>query len=624
LLKVIDLTKSFGINTLFSGIGFELRRGDKAGLIGANGTGKTTLMRCLLGLESFDSGQVAFAAGETVGYVEQDYQFQDHTLYQELLTVYQDVLVWQEEMRRLEQEAAAETSPDILDSLMNQYAKITERFEHAGGYSYENNIRRVANGLGFLPEDFERRVSTFSGGQKTRIALAKALLRKPDFLFLDEPTNHLDISMVEWLEEYLQEYAGGLLLISHDRYFLDRVAGRIFELEDSGLTIYQGTYSQYLSQKAERLEAQLKAYDKQQAYIAKTQAFIDRYRAGVKSKQARGRQSQLDRLDRIQAPVESSTFQFAFTALAESAERVAELERVTAFYDDKTIFSNLSLLIRRGEGVALIGPNGAGKTTLLKLLTGDLQPGAGKVRIGSRVKAGYFSQEHEGLDPQRRVIEEIMIDFGVSEERARGCLGAFLFSGDDVFKLVGDLSGGEKARLTLLKLMLTGPNFLVMDEPTNHLDIPAKEAVEAAVLSYPGTYLIVSHDRYFLDKVADRVVELADGKVTEYAGNYSYYREKKAAGVKAEAAREKTVPKETVKPAAPRRRPQDTAKLTKKLETEIAELEALMIVLEKRINDPANHTDPVHSKSLAEEYDNTKALLEGKYEEWLELTSSQE
>ncbi|MCX7781212.1 MAG: ABC-F family ATP-binding cassette domain-containing protein [Negativicutes bacterium] len=627
ILRVINLHKAFGAETLFAGVSFELKRGEKVGLIGANGAGKTTLLRCLLGEEAYDAGQVLLPAGETVGYVEQDCRFEHNTLYQELLSAYRDVLAWQEELRRLEAAAEAERDAAVLEDIMAQYAKALARFEHGGGYAYENNIRRVAAGLGFSPEDFEREVATFSGGQKTRIALAKALLRQPDFLFLDEPTNHQDIGMVEWLEGYLKEYAGGVLLISHDRYFLDQVVERVLDLEDKGIVEYKGNYSRYLAQKAERCEAQLKAYAKQQAYIAKNQAFIDRYRAGVKAKQARGRQSQLDRLQRIHAPVENNGFAFNFINVAASAERVAELEAVTAAYDGKVVFANQSLLIRRGEGLALIGPNGAGKTTLLKLLTGELPAAAGRVKLGSRVKLGYFSQEHEGLDPQRKVIEEVMFDFGLNEERARGYLGAFLFSGDDVFKLVADLSGGEKARLSLLKLMLAGPNFLLLDEPTNHLDIPAKEAVEAAILSYPGTYLIVSHDRYFLDKIADRVIELEDGAITEYAGNYSYYREKKAAA-KPEPVAEKPAAAAAgreapaaLRPAGARKRPQDLARLVEKLEMTIRELEYEVKYLEQRLNDPATHRDPAASRAAYEEYAAKKAELDAKYSEWLEATA---
>ncbi|MGI6093483.1 MAG: ABC-F family ATP-binding cassette domain-containing protein [Negativicutes bacterium] len=623
VLRVDGLTKAFGIETLFSDVSFELRRGDKVGLIGANGTGKTTLLRCLLGFQRADSGQVSLSSGETIGYVEQDAGTGEHTFYQELASAYSDVLGWQADMRHLETAIAAEKNEAAQAELLNEYAKIVDRFERGGGYEYENNIRRVAFGLGFTDADFERTLDSFSGGQKTRISLARALLRQPDFLFLDEPTNHLDVGMVEWLEDFLKGYPGGVLIISHDRYFLDKVVGRILELENGKLVAYNGNYSQYLVQKEERLAALTSAYEKQQTFIAKTQEFIDRYRAGVKSKQARGREKRLARLERIVLPPEISRFDFfGFNPPTECAERVAELDKATAAYGEKVIFKDLSMLIRRGDGVALVGPNGAGKTTLLKLLTGDLEPVAGRVKIGSRVKIGYFSQEHEGLNPKNRILDELNQEFGLSEERSRHYLGAFLFQGDDVYKIIGDLSGGEKARLAMLKLMLTGANFLILDEPTNHLDIPAKEAVEEAIMSFPGTFLAVSHDRYFLDKVANCVVELDNGQLVEYVGNYSYYREKKLAEEKAAAA-EKAANQSAVaekKAAQPRQRKQDNERQLKKLEAEIAGLEAAISAMEVKLGDPAVHADPTESKALADEYAQLQADLEAKYDEWMERT----
>lgn len=626
ILRVTDLTKSFGIETVFTGISFELRRGDKLGLIGANGAGKSTLMRCMLGLEAADSGRVGIEEGETIGYVEQDASLGQGTLYDELSSAWQDVIQWQRDMNRLEKEIAEVQEQDRQQELIRQYGRITERFERGGGYEYENIIRRVASGLGFTGNDLERPISAFSGGQKTRISLAKALARRPDFLFLDEPTNHLDITMVEWLEEYLRDYSGGVLIISHDRYFLDQVATGILELEQHQIAEYRGNYTRYLVQKAERVASQAAAYEKQQEYIAKTEAYIDRFRAGIKSKQARGRQSQLNRLERLAAPVQADTLTFNFSALSECADRVAELDKVTAGYKETTVFSGLSLLIRKAEGVALIGPNGAGKTTLLKLLTGDLVPKAGKVKLGSRVKVGYFAQEHENLNAANRMLDEIMQEFGLGEERARTLLGSFLFTGDDVYKVIGTLSGGEKARLALLKLMMTGANFLILDEPTNHLDIPAKEAVEEAIMAFPGTFLTVSHDRYFLDKVADRIIELSDGKLTDYVGNYSYYRDKKAASpVTAPAKAEKPAAKaaENISSGTAKSRKVDNTRLIEKLELEITELEIMVKVAERQLNDPASHADLEASRALAEEYAATKEKLGSKYDKWLELTSEE-
>ena len=646
VFRVGNLTKSFGIHTVFADVSFELRRGEKIGLIGANGCGKTTLLRCILGREAADSGSVTLPPGETVGWVEQDGGFGDGTLYQELLAGFHDILMLQAEMSRLEKAIALEKDEEALAGLMKAYASAMERFEHGGGYGYEAAIRRVASGLGFSSEDMDRPVADFSGGQKTRIGLARALVRQPDFLFLDEPTNHLDIAMVEWLEEFLREYGGGVLVISHDRYFLDQVAERILELENGVLTAYRGNYTRYLVQKEERVASHLEAYEKQQEYISKTEAYIDRFRAGIKSRQARGRQSQLDRLDRLAAPTARSQFTLELPMLADSAERVAELDTVTAAYGLKVIFSKLSMLLRKGEGVALVGPNGAGKTTLLKLLTGELAPAKGTVKLGNRVKMGYFAQEHEGLNPANRMLDELMNEFGFGEEQARGYLGAMLFRGDDVFKVIGDLSGGEKARLALLKLMLTGANFLLLDEPTNHLDIPGKEAVEEALTEYPGTFLTVSHDRYFLDRVADHVLELADGKLTVYVGNYSYYREKKQAA-KAEAAKleairaadlaaaqaknagaaksapaagngEQEAGGKTAVKARSRDRQEQERRLAA-LELEIREYEGLLSVLEKKVADPASHADPAASQALADEYAELRAFLDARYEEWMEL-----
>jgi ATP-binding cassette subfamily F protein 3 len=626
ILRVEGLHKAFGIETLFTNVSFELDRGDTIGLIGANGTGKTTLMRCLLGLESIDGGRVAIPVGENIGYVQQDSTLHQGTLYEELCSAYADILACQDKMHELEQVIAGTKEETVLEGLMKEYAKVVDKFERGGGYEYENNIRRVAFGLGFTMEDFERKIETFSGGQKTRICLARALIRQPDFLFLDEPTNHLDIGMVEWLEDFLIGYPGGVLIISHDRYFLDKVVNRVIELENKALTAYKGNYSSYMQQKAENMAALENAYGKQQDHIAKTEAYIQMYRAGIKSKQARGREKQLQRLERIVLPANIARFDFfGFNPPSECAERVAELEETTAAYGEKKIFEKLSLLIRKGDGVALVGPNGAGKTTLLKLLTGELSPVSGRVKLGSRVKVGYFSQEHEGLNGKNRIIDEIMHEYGFSEERARHYLGAFLFRGDDVFKIVGDLSGGEKSRLAMLKLMLTGANFLILDEPTNHLDIPAKEAVEEAILSFPGTFLTVSHDRYFLDKVANCMVELADGKLEEYAGNYSYYREKKLAQQKEIAAVQVVVKQESIakKNDRPRQRRNDQEKSLKnqqKLEGEIAMLELEMKALEYRLNDPASHEDQEASRQLAAEYSKAQNTLAEKYDDWVALT----
>lgn len=636
ILRVTELSKSFGIEELFHHVSFDVVQGDKVGFVGANGTGKSTLMRCLMGREEFDAGSIAIDSVDTIGYVEQEASYGDWTLKEELSKAFADVLQLKEQMHDVEQKIETETDESVVAEMMKSYAHIVDRFERAGGYDYESRIKKVAFGLGFSEEDLAKDTSQFSGGQGTRISLAKALIREPDFLFLDEPTNHLDIGMVEWLEEFLIGYRGGVLLISHDRFFLDRVANRIIELENKQVELYKGNYTAFLNLKAERRAALNSAYDKQQNHIQKTEEYIRKYKAGIKSKQARGREKQLNRLERIVLPPNSVGFNyFAFNPPGECAQRVAELEDVSAGYGGRSVFEHVSLLIRNGDGAALVGPNGAGKTTLLKVLIGALESPAGRVKLGSKVKVGYFSQQHEGLNLGSRLIDEIVYTYSVTEEQARHYLGAFLFKGDDVYKIIGGLSGGEKARLAFLKLMLTGANFLILDEPTNHLDIPAKEAVEEALMAFPGTFIAVSHDRYFLDKVTNCTFELADGALREYNGNYSYYREKKiqlakeAAERRAELVKDKT-PKaaadEKIKPVVNKKTKQrvmgseERKKLARQYEGEIIMLEMELKGLEFQLNSPDSHTDRNASHEIADAYAETEKKLAEKYDLWAECT----
>lgn len=522
-IRVIGLGKSFGIRPVFNNVSFEIETGDRLALVGPNGAGKSTLMKCLLGLEEADEGQVVKNSAVTIGYLQQDINLGDESLEEEIQKAFADVRRLEAHLESLS-EALAKTPED--ENLLRQLAYAQERLEWLGGYDYESQTRKIAYGLGFTDEDLTKPASDFSGGQKTRINLAKALVRRPDFLFLDEPTNHLDMDMLEWLEGYLSSYRGGIFIISHDRYFLDRVATGIVELDHHKAQVFRGNYSRYQDQKEAQLKAQRNAYEKQQEYIRKTEEYIDKYRAGIKSKMARGRQSQLNRLERLDAPETSQTLRFTFPPAPPSADKVLTVEELYLGYGDTDVVEDVSFMIRRGEAVGLIGPNGAGKSTLVKSVVGEIIPEAGFIDIGNRVRLGYFSQEHEELNPRWTVAEEIMNHFNFSEEKARRVLGSFLFRGDDVFKLVGELSGGERARLALLKLFLEGDNFLILDEPTNHLDIPTREVVEDALRRYEGTVFVISHDRYFLDAVTKRTLVLADGAITDYAGNYSYYKEK--------------------------------------------------------------------------------------------------
>lgn len=662
MLKVTNLAKSFGIDELFTDVSFEVARGDKVGFVGANGAGKSTLMKILMGQEEYDAGSIQWDSNDTIGYVEQTADFAGGTLYEEFQHAFDDIRALGAKKAELEQRMKTEgTEGEQGAALLDDYSRVMNRFEILGGYDYESRLRRIAYGLGFTEDDFKKDVQHFSGGQKTRICLAKALMREPDFLFLDEPTNHLDIERIEWLENFLQSYHGGVLIISHDRFFLDRVATRILELEGGQVTSYEGNYTYYMRVKNDRRAALQSAYEKQQEHIKKTEEYIRRYKAGIKSKQARGRQSQLDRLERIVLPPEDATFNyFAFHRPPECAERVAELEDVSWHYGDHAIFDHVNLLIRNGDGVALVGPNGAGKTTLLRVLIGELESPTGRVKIGSRVKIGYFSQQHETLHPESTILDEITYTFGIDEEQARKYLGAFLFHGDDVLRRIGDLSGGEQSRVAFLKLMLTGANFLVLDEPTNHLDIPAKETIEEALMAYPGTFLAVSHDRYFLDKVANCTLVLENGSITEYNGNYSYYRERveaeeaaaaeereeqerlakieekrakekeraarRKAGV-AEAAPKKEDAEQKQKDAALRGSIQsmsDTKRqeMIDRAEAEIAMAEAELKGIEYEMNDPAAQSDPAKSQQLADAYAAKQNEIEERYAKWERLTEA--
>ena len=661
-LKVTNLAKSFGIDELFTDVSFEVARGDKVGFVGANGAGKSTLMKILMGQEEYDAGNIQWDSNDTIGYVEQTADFAGGTLYEEFQHAFDDIRALGTKKAELEQRMKTEgTEGEQGAALLDDYSRVMNRFEILGGYDYESRLRRIAYGLGFTEDDFKKDVQHFSGGQKTRICLAKALMREPDFLFLDEPTNHLDIERIEWLENFLQSYHGGVLIISHDRFFLDRVATRILELDGGQVTSYEGNYTYYMRVKNDRRAALQSAYEKQQEHIKKTEEYIRRYKAGIKSKQARGRQSQLDRLERIVLPPEDATFNyFAFHRPPECAERVAELEDVSWHYGDHAIFDHINLLIRNGDGVALVGPNGAGKTTLLRVLIGELESPTGRVKIGSRVKIGYFSQQHETLHPESTILDEITYTFGIDEEQARKYLGAFLFHGDDVLRRIGDLSGGEQSRVAFLKLMLTGANFLVLDEPTNHLDIPAKETIEEALMAYPGTFLAVSHDRYFLDKVANCTLVLENGSITEYNGNYSYYRERVEAE-EAEAAEEREEQERLAKieekrakekeraarrkagaaEAAPKKedaeqKQKDAAlrgsiqsmsdtkrqEMIDRAEAEIAMAEAELKGIEYEMNDPAAQSDPAKSQQLADAYAAKQVEIEERYAKWERLTEA--
>ena len=646
LVTVDGLKKSFGVHDIFQNVSFTVRQGEKVGLVGVNGSGKTTLLRCLLDPDFADGGSVKFAGDLRLGYVEQGFDdFREETVWQFMQHACPDILNLREKMRQLE-EASGRAQGEELQGILDQYARTESRYAHLDGYHYENNIKRVLIGLGYPEETWQWRADKLSGGQKTRLQLAAALVNSPDLLILDEPTNHLDIVMSEWLENYLREFRGGVLVISHDRAFLDNVVEEILEMEGGTLHRFKGNYSRYLEQKEIQVLTQTRAYEAQQEYIARQEAYIRRFKAGIKSKMARGRQSQLDRLERIDAPVQEEEFQLRLPHAAECAEKVIILEHLDVGYPQHLLLQDVDLTLRRGEKVAIIGPNGCGKSTLLKTILQELPPLKGEARIGNRVKIGYFSQSYERLDENQTIMENFLTEYGLTDEQTRRLLGSMMFHGEDVFKVIGTLSGGQKARLVLLKLVLDGANCLLLDEPTNHLDIAAKEAVEAALETFDGTVLLVSHDRYLVNEVAGRIWAVEDGHVTDYKGNYDFYLEERDKNRSQEAAPEilrmEKEPAAKATPAAaapqtaqpekkmekkPEKKPYSPAeaqKLLPQVELKIREYEALQKVLSDKIADPANQQDLETSTKLAEEYAEQSKILDGLMDKWEKLMESLE
>lgn len=640
-LVVDKISKAFGIHEIFKDVSFMCDKGEHLGLVGVNGSGKTTLLKCLLEPSWIDSGNIKFEPGLSVGYVEQGFTNIFGTIWEFTYQSCPEVLELRQKLENLELKTESLEDEEELAECLEEYGRVTKRYEYMDGYNYEARIKRVLIGLGYTEAWWNKEAATLSGGQKTRLMLACALVRNPDFLILDEPTNHLDIYMTQWLESYLREFKGGLLVVSHDRAFLDNIATRILEMEGGKLQSFRGNYTKYLDQKAIQSQTLEVAYNAQQDYIRRTEDYIRRFKAGIKSKMARGRQSQLNRLERIDAPVHNEEFELRLPPATECADRVLIMEDLSIGYKDNLLAKGLNLILRRGEKVALLGANGTGKTTLLRTLLGEIQPLKGRAKIGNRVQIGYFSQSYERLNPKQTLLENFVIEYGFTEEHTRSMLGGMLFHGDDVFKEIGTLSGGQKARLVLLKLVLDGANCLVLDEPTNHLDIMSREAVEAALEAFDGTVLVVSHDRYFVNEVATRIWEIDGLDVKDYKGNYDYYLEERKRIADAEAAKaaeeekarqyaeqkakqkaaqESTTaePSKNNKVATEKSRysPEEAAKLLPKVELSIREQEAMMKVLEMQMNDPANHADPERSAAMAEEHLQYETKIAELMEKW--------
>lgn len=536
LLQATGITKSYGIQSVLDGISLQVNEKERVGLVGVNGAGKSTFLQILAGEMSFDSGQIHKSKETTIGYLAQNSGLQsDRTIQEEMLAVFAPLIEAEAELRQMEISIAdpqLAEDPKRYEELLERYAKRSDWFKDHGGYEMNTRIRSVLHGMGFGEFAPETPIATLSGGQKTRLALARILLQAPDLLMLDEPTNHLDIETLTWLEDYLRSYAGGILVVSHDRYFLDRLVTTIVEIERHQSRRYTGNYSRYMELKAAEYEIRMKQYEKQQDEISRMEDFVQRniVRAST-TKRAQSRRKALEKMDRIDRPLgDLKKASFSFEPDFMSGKEVLQLRDVAVAFNEASepLFRNASFELRRGETAALIGPNGIGKSTLLQCLTGTREPSAGTVNWGTKVKIAYYDQEQTRLNPRNTVLEELWSEYPMLEEaRIRTILGNFLFSGEDVLKKVAALSGGEKARVALSKLMLRGANMLILDEPTNHLDLVSREVLEAALIDFEGTLLFISHDRYFLNKMAERVLELHPGGIDQYLGNYDDYVEKK-------------------------------------------------------------------------------------------------
>lgn len=532
ILSCQNICKAFNEKYILKNVSFHIEDYDKAAIVGINGAGKTTLLKIIVGDMPADEGIVAFAKDKTFGYLAQHQSVDsENTIYEELLSVKQELILLEERIREAELKMK-NVSGERLEQLMESYALLTHQFESNGGYSYRSELVGVLKGLGFSEDEFCKSVSTLSGGQKTRVALGKLLLLKPDLIMLDEPTNHLDMSSITWLETYLLNYKGAVIIVSHDRYFLDRITNKIVELDQTKATSFTGNYSDYAVKKEQLRTAALKAYMNQQQEIKHQEEVIAKLKSFNREKsikRAESREKMLDKIELVEKPTEAQTDMHIRLELRyASGNDVLHAEGLSKSFDSLRLFENLDFDIKRGEHVAIIGDNGTGKTTILKIINGLLSADSGTIRIGANVHIGYYDQEHHVLHMEKTLFEEISDDYPtLNNTEIRNTLAAFLFTGEDVFKRIGDLSGGERGRVSLAKLMLSESNFLILDEPTNHLDIASKEILEDAINHYTGTVLYVSHDRYFINRTASRILELSGNTLTNYLGSYDYYMEKK-------------------------------------------------------------------------------------------------
>lgn len=635
ILSCKDIKKSYGIDVIIENISFTVQENDKVGIVGVNGAGKSTLFKIITGRLEKDEGDLFIGKNIRIGYMSQDFNFEsDNTIWDEMLTVFGPLIELEKSIADMEQRISRMSSGSetgSAEALLGTYANLQEEFKNRNGFGYKSQIKGVLKGLGFPTEDYDKPVSILSGGQKTRIALGKVLLQNFNLLLLDEPTNYLDIQSVEWLEEYLKNLKCAALIVSHDRYFLDMVTNRTFEIENRTLTEYNGNYSIYIEKKQQLRELQLKDYAEQQKEIVRQEAIIARFRQYNREKsikQAESREKALERVERIDRPdALPKGIGFKFEPGVRSGNDVLAVDDLGKSFDQR-LFDHASFDIKRGEKVALLGPNGTGKTTMLKIIAGLLPADSGKVRLGTNVIIGYYDQEQESLNYSSTVIDEIWDEYPqLNQGELRTKLAAFLFQGEEVFKEISKLSGGERSRIALLKLMLSKSNFLLMDEPTNHLDILSKEVLENALANYTGTVLLVSHDRYFLNKVATKIVELKQDSCIQYNGNYAYYlynREKfenREDELQSAENEEVTANKnDWLKQKEEKSNLRRQQKRLETVEAEIAQSEARIKEIDSLMETPEVFTDHIKCQEYHDEKEALKARLDLLYDEWSELS----
>lgn len=642
ILSCNNITKTFGTDTILSDCSFHIEEREKAAIVGPNGAGKSTLLKIIMGRLPADDGTVTISKDKTLGYLAQhQYLSSDGTIYDELLSVKKDIIALEEKIRETEQQMKNATG-EQLDTLLDQYTKMNHQFELENGYAYQSEIVGVLKGLGFTEDDFSLPVNTLSGGQKTRVALGKLLLSKPDIILLDEPTNHLDMESIRWLENYLLGYNGSVIIVAHDRYFLDRIVTKIIEIENTHVTVFSGNYTAYADKKKILRNMQLKEYLNQQREIKHQQEVITKLKQFNREKsikRAESREKMLDKLEVVDKPAEiNDKMNIELNPSVISGNDVLSVSHLSKAFDDNTLFTDISFDIKRGERVALIGNNGTGKTTILKIINDILPADSGEIKLGSKVTIGYYDQEHHVLDPDKTLFDELQDAYpDLNNTQIRNTLAAFLFTNDDVFKYIRDLSGGERGRVSLAKLMLSNANFLILDEPTNHLDMVSKEILENALNSYTGTVLYVSHDRYFINTTATRIIELVGQTTVNYIGNYDYYIEKKDAltaaalagkpadSSSAVSAAQKNAQKESAK--ADWKQSKEEQALLKKKKNELKKTEERITVIEDRLKAieeesalPEVCTDTARLLELHKESTKLSEELDTLYEKWEELS----